>query len=320
MLPPPEFATYFSFSGGVSIGFAGGDGNPEKPPTGTRGDEQGGNAVGVRFRRLRFLTSDTPSAPPFKLDGIFLNLRYGKIGITGFGYIVDEVDGGCRYREWGFGVKVEFPLPGCELSLAAEFLKGARHAVANPSDGFTYFLASLQIGYIPAGPIGLYAVRLLLAYDMQPAVDPPGDGGENMALYQWHKDHDGAIDMPRSRNLSDWKPVDHSFAAGVGLGFSLNSCGGLFHIGAFVLLAHSEEDTHILVVGDVYLLKNPDPIAFAAVEYDFAKEKFGIMAVTGQVPPAVSCGQAGSGSQARPWARDSRAWRKVMPCLAAVAR
>ena len=269
----PAGGTYFSFSGGVAIGFGGGQ---EKPPTSERTESP--NQAGIRFRRLRFLTSDTPSAPPFKLDGIFLNLRYGPVGIGGFGYISDEVLSGYRYQEWGFGVTAELPLLAVELSLAAEFLKGARHAVADPSDGFSYFLASLQVGYIPAGPVGLYAVRMLLAYNMQPAVDPPGDGGESMALYQWHKDHDGAIDMPRSRNLAEWQPVDHSFAAGVGLGFSLNSCGSLFHIGGFVLLSHSEQDTEILVVGDVYLLKNPEPIAFAAVEYDFGREKFGIMA------------------------------------------
>jgi hypothetical protein len=270
----PGGGTYFSFSGGVAIGFGGGD---DRRPNSNR-DQQGGNAVGIRFRRLRFLTSDTPDAPPFKLDGIFLELHYGPVGISGFGYVSDEIDAGFRYQEFGFGAKVEFPALAVTLSLAAEFLKGTRRPIAGPNGGFSYFLASLQVGYIPAGPVGLYAVRVLVAYNMQPNVDPPGDGGDSMALYQWHKDHDAAIDMPRSRNLADWKPLDQSFAGGVGFGFSLNACGGLFHIGAFLLLAHSEEDTMILVVGDVYLLKNPEPIAFAAVEYDFKKEKFGIMA------------------------------------------
>jgi hypothetical protein len=269
----PGGGTYFSFSGGVSIGFGGGD---AKPPTSKRAGD--GNSGGIRFRRLRFLTSDTPAAAPFKLDGIFLDLRYGPVKIAGFGYVSDETDSGFRYQEFGFGVKAEFPLPAVTASVAVEFLKGSRHATANPADGFEYFLASAQIGYIPAGPVGLYAIRLLVAYNMQPALDPPGENGESMVLYQWHKDHDGAIDMPRTRNLADWKPLDSSFAVGVGAGFSLNSCGSLFHIGAFVLVSHSEEDTLILIVGDVYLLKNPEPIAFAAIEYDFKQEKFGLMA------------------------------------------
>jgi hypothetical protein len=270
----PGGGTYFSFSGGVAIGFGSGD---DLPPNGERKEHMDDN-VGVRFRRLRFLTSDTPAAPPFKLDGIYLNLKYGPVGITGFGYVTDEVDGGFRYEEFGFGVKAELPLLAVTVSLAAEFLKGARHSLANPEDGFDYFLASLQVGYIPAGPVGLYAVRLLIAYNMQPAISPPGEEGQSMVVYQWHKDHDGAIDMPRTRNLADWKPVDHSFAVGVGAGFSLNALGDAFHLGAFILVAHDEEDTLILVVADLYLLKCEEPVAFVAIEYDVAKAKFGLMA------------------------------------------
>src|SRR5437660_9591947 len=40
------------------------------------------------------------------------------------------------------------------LSIAAEFLKGSRVSTADPSDGFTYFLGSLQVGYIPAASRG----------------------------------------------------------------------------------------------------------------------------------------------------------------------
>ena len=64
-----------------------------------------------------------------------------------------------------------------------------------------------------------------------------------MQLYQWHKDHDGALDMPRSRNLADWKPLDNSFAAGVAAGFSFTSTGQLFHIGIFVA-GHPQRDRH----------------------------------------------------------------------------
>jgi hypothetical protein len=270
----PGGGTYFSFSGGVAIGSASGN---EQQPTSAR-DAHAGNSAGIRFRRLRFLTSGTPSAPPVKLDGIFLNLHYGSVTIAGFGYITDDTAGGYRYQEWGFGIKLEFPLLGVQLSIAAEFLKGTKTAVADPDDRFTYLLASLQIGYIPVASVGLYAVRLLFAYNMQPALDPPGADGEGMVLYQWHKDHDGAIDMPRTRNLADWTPVNHSLAAGVGLGFSLNSAGAIFHIGAFVMVTRSEADALVLVVGELYLVKNPQPIAFVAIEYDVAREKFGIMA------------------------------------------
>ena len=281
----PSGGTYFSFSGGIAIGAGGGD--QQQPNSQRQGDSStsggSGNGVGIRFRRLRFLTSNTPSAPPFKLDGIFLNIVYGPVKIAGFGYVTDDIDSGYRYQEMGFGVSAEFPLGGVTLSLALEFLKGTKTSVTDPTDSFLYFLASLQVGWIPAGPIGLYAVRALFAYNMQPAIGQvqPGQdtgGGEGMVLYQWHKDHDGAIDMPRTRNLADWTPVKNSFAVGVGAGFSFTATGAVFHIGAFVLVTHSETDTMILVVGELYLLKNPTPIAFIAGEYDFAQEKFGVMA------------------------------------------
>jgi hypothetical protein len=268
----PSGGTYFSFSGGVQIDWVGGT---VYPPSSQR-DQQAGNHFGIRFRRLRFLTSGV--GPPWKLDGLFLDLRYRGVEIAGFGYFSDEIDSGYRYRELGFGVKVQFPAFGEEISIAAEFLKGNREPLTGADDAFTYFLGSLQVGYVPVGAAGLYDVRALFAYNMQPALDPPGQLGESMVLYQWHKDHDGAIDMPRSRNLADWKAVDKSLAVGVAAGFALNGAGALFHIGAFLLVTHDEENTGILIVGDVYLLKNPEPVAFLAAEYDSDKDKFAAMA------------------------------------------
>ena len=270
----PGGGTYFSFSGGIEIGSAGGG---PSPPTSSR-DETSPEGTGIRFRRLRFLTSDTPSAPPWKLDGIYLNLHYGPVAIGGFGYVTDDTESGFRYQEMGFGVQVAFPFLGEKFSVAAEFLKGTSIEIADPAHAFSYLLASLQVSYLPAGPLGLYAVRALFAYNMQPALDPAGVAGQSMQLYQWHKDHDGAIDMPRSRNLADWTPIDNSLAAGLALGLSFNSAGQMFHIGIFGLLTHSETDTSLLIVGDLYLLKNPQSIAFLAVDVDFTTSKFGVMA------------------------------------------
>src|SRR5207237_1433383 len=117
--------------------------------------------------------------------------------------------------------------------IAAEFIRGTRQSVTEPSDEFGYLLGSLQIGFLPIGPVHFNAIRALFAYNMQPALDPPGQLGEGMVLYQWHKDHDGAIDMPRSRNLDDWKPVENSLAAGLAAEFTLHSCGRVFHFDVF---------------------------------------------------------------------------------------
>ena len=266
----PTGGTYFSVSGGVAIGYGGG----ANQPTSQR-DSQSGNHAGIRFLRLRFLTSDWEKPP--KLDGIFLDLKYGKAQISGFGYITDETDTGYRYREFGFGVNVTVSALGSVPKLAGEFIRGSRQSVTDATDQFDYFLGALQVGFLPVGPVNFEALRALFAYNMQPALDPPGPLGEGMVLYQWHKDHDGAIDMPRTRNLADWKPVDNSWAAGVAGQFSFNSCNKAFHLDVFVLVAHSETDTEVLVVGDLYLLKNPEPVAFLAVDYDSETGKFGAL-------------------------------------------
>ena len=269
----PAGGTYVSFSGGVEIGSAGGQ---PTLPTSTR-DADTGTGTGIRFRRLRFLTSDTPSAPPWKLDGILLDIHYGPVSIGGFGYITDDIESGYRYQEFGFGVQVVFPLMTDKLKLAAEFLKGTSTEVAAPNTRFSYLLASLEVSWVPGGALSFYAVRALFAYNMQPTLDPAGTGPQSMQLYQWHKDHDGALDMPRSRNLADWNPVDSSLAVGVAAGLSFTSTGQLFHIGIFVMVTHSETDTGVLVVGDVYLLKNPDSIGFLTFDYDSATSTWGVM-------------------------------------------
>ena len=184
----PAGGTYFSFSGGVEIGSA----SSHIHPAQRRAHRQSATGTGIRFRRLRFLTSGTASLPPWKLDGIQLDIHYGPVSITGFGYITDDIESGYRYQEFGFGVQVKFPLMDNDFTVAAEFLKGSSTQVAPPNTSFSYLLASLQMSWVPAGSFTLYAVRALFANNMQPALDPAGEGAQSMQLYQWHKDHDGA--------------------------------------------------------------------------------------------------------------------------------
>jgi len=91
-----------------------------------------------------------------------------------------------------------------QFLVAAQFLKGSRRSLAQPMDEFDYFLASLLLGFLPAGPFALYDIRVLLAFIMAPNLDSQFPEGEGMALLKWHKEHDGALSMPRSRTLSDW--------------------------------------------------------------------------------------------------------------------
>ncbi|HEX8107719.1 MAG TPA: hypothetical protein VF516_08310, partial [Kofleriaceae bacterium] len=264
---------YFSFSGGVALGFGGGN---AVNPSGTGSDSQS-NGFGIRVRRLRFRLNDDGSQPVFKIDGVFLKLKYGTVDIEGFGYISDFTADRWAIKEWGFGVKVAFSAVAMTFSIAAQFIKGSRRNLDDPTQDFDYFLAALSLGFLPAGPIGLYNIRALVAYNFAPNLDSEFPDGEGMALLKWHQTHDNALTMPASRTLADWIPEKDALAFGVGCGFSLNGCGSAAHLDIFIFFSKSKADTGLLIVGDLFLLRNPRPIAFVAIEYDIDKEKFGVM-------------------------------------------
>jgi hypothetical protein len=264
---------YFSFSGGVLIGAGGGN---AQAPQGNASDNSG-NGFGIRVRRLRFRLNLDGSQPFLKLDGIFLKLHYPSVDVEGFGYISDYKDSGWDIKEWGFGAKVALSAIAMQFSLAAMFLKGTRKNLSDATQDFSYFLAALELGFLPAGPIGLYDIRALVADNMAPNLDSTFPDGEGMALLKWHQTHDNALTMPSNRNLADWIAQRDAFDFGVGCGFSLNGCGGAAHLSLFIFFEKAQANTGILIVGDLYILKNPKPIAFVAIEYDIDKEKFGVM-------------------------------------------
>jgi len=280
----PSGTQYFSFSGGIGLGFGGGDVvQPSGSPTYTTPDDadqarqKTGDGFALEVRRLRFKTSDDSPGPSWKVDGISLHLKYGSVLISGFGLLSDEEIDGWHIREFGFGVQVQAKLLGKDLNVAAEFFKGSRRLLTPPNTAFDYFLAGLTLGYLPAGGFELYAIRLLFAYNMTPALDPNATDGQGMALYKWHKDHDTAIDMPRDRNLGDWKAVDNTLAMGMGGAFSLTSCGSVFRINIFAFYSQGDTERGFLVVGELFLLKNPKPLAFVAIELDLDTNKFGVL-------------------------------------------
>ncbi len=264
---------YFSFSGGVAVVL--GASKSEKPKGDAKDTE--GNGFGIRVRRLRFRLNDDDTQPPIKIDGIFLTLHAGIVQVDGFGYISDFTDSGWAIKEWGFGVKVALKLTAMTLNLAAEFIRGSRRHLTT-GDAFDYFLAGFELSTLPAGPYTLYDLRALLADNMAPNLESEYPDGEGMVLLAWNKDHNGALSMPRSRQLDDWIAEKGAFSVGVGCGFSLSGAGSAFHIDVFVFFAKTPVDSGLLVVGELYLLKNLKPVAFVAIEYDFDTEKFGVMA------------------------------------------
>lgn len=274
MVEDPDGINRFSFSGGIAIGFGGGD---AIQPSGIPQENQS-NGFGIRVRRLRF----HPALPPddWKCDGISLNIRYGPILVAGFGYITDDQFNGFDIHEMGFGAQMQMSIASNTFFLAAMFVKGTQTPIDTTSGtaSFDYFLASLTVGELPVGAAGLYSLRALVAENFVPNLGTQTPDNKGLQLYLWHRDHDGSIDLPRDRNLADWQPQDHAIVAGAGAGLAITGLGALMHLDLFVLVEHTEGDTGIVAVGQAYLLKIKRPIAFAAIEYDTSTEQFSLMA------------------------------------------
>lgn len=270
----PNGTPYFSFSGGVA--WTSGSGQQTKP-SGNAADDDA-NGIGIKVRRLRFNLDPDNGQPPFKIDGIFLKLKFPAIDVEGFGFISDYTDSGFEIKEWGFGIKIGLGALGMNWSFAGEFVKGLQRSIADSTQKFDFTLAAARLSYLPAGPIGLYNIRALFADNMAPNLDSAFPDGEGIALLKWHQDHDQALNLPANRSLADWRPEHDAFALGVGCGFSINGCGSVAHLEVFIFFAKSNADTGLLIVGDVMLWQNPKPIAFVAIEYDLSSEKFGLMA------------------------------------------
>ena len=95
-------------------------------------------------------------------------------------------------KEWGFGVKVELDALGMTSS---RWPRSSSRAVAqnlprcHASNSATSSPRS-SLGFLPAGPFGLYDIRALVADNMAPNLDSTFPDGEGMALLKWHQNHD----------------------------------------------------------------------------------------------------------------------------------
>ena len=108
LITEPSGAVYFGFSGSIPLpARAGADNSVSSAETaGSTGKVE--NGVGFRFYRLRGKVAGAEEAPDLLIDGIGLSIRYGKIGITGFGTISEFMRDAHRYKECGLSVEVRF--------------------------------------------------------------------------------------------------------------------------------------------------------------------------------------------------------------------
>ena len=214
----PNGTPYFSFSGGVAIGFGGG--NAVKPS----GNSRTTKATASASACAGCVSGSTTMAPAlFKIDGIFLKLKYAAGRHRGLR--LHQRLRGQRLGDQGVGLRRQDGAALAGDGFLARRRCSSRAAPERcpiPRKQFDYFLAALELGFLPAGPVGLYDIRALVADNMAPNLDSTFPDGEGMALLKWHQNHDDALSMPANRTLADWIAEKDCDAAGIGCGFSLN--------------------------------------------------------------------------------------------------
>jgi hypothetical protein len=247
-----DSATYFSISGGLMI----------ELPSGFSG--------GFFVRRLRFRTSGNPSAPPFKLDGFYIQIKTTVFQIDAGGYYTETTTGtppnDVTVKEFGLTGTVAFSMGGVDYLFGLDFIVGH---VKSSIDNFDYLLiqafyhASVECAYIE-----LSGARVLFARNMKPKLAPVDKDSRELRYYTWYKNSD-PLTVPGERRLAAWQPIGDSIAVGIGASVSLAGCGSVFELGAFILFVYSPDEKALLIVVEVRLLNSPKPIGYLAIELDF---------------------------------------------------
>jgi hypothetical protein len=241
-------ATYLSISGGVGY----------EPPAGFAGS--------LTFRRLRFRVHGNPNTPPFKLDGIFIALRFGStVRIDAGGFYTERQVGPATVREFGLTGTVAFELSAVKYLFALDILSGS---MKSPTESFDYFMFQVVFrGSVQISWFELRGARVLFARNMQPKLQPANAEAYELRYYNWYK-ATNPINVPGDRRLAAWQPQRDSWALGVGVGASFAQLGRLLELGVFVLVVEDNDENGLLVLAEALLLQNPNPIGFVALQWD----------------------------------------------------
>ena len=231
---------------------------------------------GLRIHRLKFrIGSGEELETRFKLDGLSLWIRGKRFELLGFG-MVSEFDlepPGNHYEEMGFELKLRFEALSSKFELGVQFF----HGRVSGADNFTYWMFGFQLGVLPLGSMELSQLRVLAVKNMTPRLDPPGDGtAQEMRLLRWFKREGDALSLRLDRKLAAWMPLDASLAGGVGASLTLAGTKAV-RISLFAFSFDSPDASGVLIGLELYLAKSKDPIAFAALEWDPATDKWGLV-------------------------------------------
>jgi hypothetical protein len=266
LITEPTGALYFGFSGSIPLPAGCDAGKPvsSAETAGWSGKIQ--NGVGFRFYRLRGKVAGADEAPFLLIDGIGISIRYGKLGLTGFGVVSEYVLDGHRYKEAGLSIEVRFPVGVSEIILGGLFFHGT---VRGPVNNFTYYMIGLHVSPIPLSAITLTDVRLLFAWNMTPNLGPADAGSASaMRLFEWYKTNQSALALPSNRNMGagGWKPEAETYTIAVGAKIGIGTRG--VTIDAFFVYLKTATGNGLLVGFEIFLLASKKPIGFAVLEID----------------------------------------------------
>ena len=256
-------ASYLSFSGGVAV----------LAPSGFM--------VVAMVRDLRVkLGGGAREAPPLTLGGFFLLLEVPeRILIEVGGHFMDEVVAGLRRREFGLTGTLELRLEST-YRLSVDLLVGSVRPVTAGADdeGFRYLMAQVVfVGSLTITPvIALTRLRVLFARNMQPKLPPPDPASRELRYLSWYRGSD-PLTVSGDRRLAAWEPKNNAIAVGVGVAVSFPASKAL-EISLFVLVLAGDDERGLLIVGEVFLLRSPKPVALVAIEWDGKEERFSLLA------------------------------------------
>jgi len=227
--------------------------------------------LGLHLHRLRTRIGGNDDAPRFLLDGLTLFVSIGRVELSGFGALAEFDLDGSHYEEAAFGLQVCFPALGKHFDLGFQMYRGR----VTGAQEFSYWMFAAVIGGIPLGSAELSGFRAIVARNLAPRL-PPADGTDQpMRLYRWYKENLGAVELPQHRAMTAWAPKDHSSAWGAAATVSFAGTKAV-RLHAFFFMMDSPDDESFVGGLELYALKAPKPLAFAAFEWDDKNDKWGL--------------------------------------------
>ncbi|MGE0398275.1 MAG: hypothetical protein AB7T06_16345 [Kofleriaceae bacterium] len=223
-------------------------------------------AAGVR--RLRFKIGGNPSAPSWGLDGFYFRLDTDHIKADLGGAYVEERRADAVVRELSLTGSFQLDTGEVKYVGGLDFVWG--HVKPDAGDEFGYLLASaFVIGRVPLGIFTADSVRALYANDMRPRLEASDLASRDLRYLAWNR-RSSPLSVGGDRRLAGWEANNGSWAVGIGLGLNFTAFAEACQLDSFIMVLHDEgEDASVLYLsGDVYLLNNPKPIAYLAVEVD----------------------------------------------------